>query len=159
MLLISLRTAKQASPPPPPAPPPQSPLPPRPVWWFAPFLSGGGMGQEALQLVLGLYRHTEYGHRTWISSHGDTDLPEVWEALPPLAQHALADMAGGPASASLEDAKAAIIVCHSEPGAWALPTPLYETSRCPPLPVDQAAFVVARSMWESDRLPVQHVAR
>lgn len=49
-----------------PLPPPEPPLPAHPhrtVWWHAPFLSGGGMGAEALQLVLGLERHTEFAGR------------------------------------------------------------------------------------------------
>lgn len=49
---------------PPPAPFRQLVGPSRPVWWHAPFFSGGGMGQEALQLVLGLQRFTaEYRDR------------------------------------------------------------------------------------------------
>lgn len=68
-------------------------------------------------------------------------------------------MVQGPATATVAAARAAIIVCHSEPGAWALPAPLYQTSLCPPMPVDRAAYVVARSMWEADRLPPQHVER
>lgn len=67
-ILISLRAASDRAPVrqrQPLPPPPPLPRPPRAVWWFAPFLSGGGMGQEALQLVLGLYRHTEYKTRIW----------------------------------------------------------------------------------------------
>lgn len=34
-----------------------------------------------------------------------------------------------------------VVVCHSEPGAWALPAPLYQTTRCPPR---GAQFTVGR---------------
>lgn len=53
-------------------PPPLPPLQPvqhqrktqqRVVWWHAPFFSGGGMGVEAQQLVLGLQRHTGFRNR------------------------------------------------------------------------------------------------
>lgn len=63
---------------PPPLQPPAVPLPAhlrRTVWWHAPFLSGSGMGLEALQLVLGLERHTEFAGRCGL--HGNLLLPEI----------------------------------------------------------------------------------
>lgn len=68
-------------------------------------------------------------------------------------------MARAAEAADAADAQAAIIVCHSEPGAWALPLPLYQTSLCPPVPVEEAAYVVARAMFETDRLSALHVER
>src|SRR5205823_2830052 len=44
----------------------------------------------------------------------------------------------------------AIAICHSEPGAWALPEPAYQTSRCPPA---EATIRIGRTMFETDRLP------
>lgn len=44
-------------------PPPPPRVPGRAVWWHAPFFSGSGMGTEALQLVLGLDKFTEYAGR------------------------------------------------------------------------------------------------
>jgi glycosyltransferase involved in cell wall biosynthesis len=43
-----------------------------------------------------------------------------------------------------------IVVCHSEPGAWAAPTPNYVTSECP---LKNAAYTIGRTMFETDRLP------
>jgi hypothetical protein len=120
------------------------------VWWFAPFLSGSGMGMEALQLVLGLQRHTEFRGRLLTTSHGDYALPEVWSGLPPDTRSQLASMMAAAESAGARDARRAIFICHSEPGAWALPEPLYQTSMCPPVPLGQAAFVVGRAMFESE---------
>ena len=48
---------------------------------------------------------------------------------------------------------------HPVPEAGALPQPLYETTLCPPVPLDQAAYVVARAMFETDRISPMHAAR
>ncbi|KAI7837514.1 hypothetical protein COHA_008650 [Chlorella ohadii] len=140
------------------APPPPR-VPGRAVWWHAPFFSGSGMGTEALQLVLGLDKYTEYTGRVWVSSHGDLDSYEVFNGLDSGVQRRLVGMVRAAEAASWEDARSAITVCHSEPGAWALPHPLYETRPCPPVPVEEAAYVVARAMFESDRLSNLHVER
>ena len=50
----------------------------------------------------------------------------------------------------VSDLPHAVAVCHSEPGAWAVPTPRWPTARCPPLGV---GFAVGRTMFETDRLP------
>lgn len=143
--------------PPPPLPPPRISL--RTVWWHAPFFSSSGMGWEAIQLVLGLQRHTEYGGRVWASSHGDLDRVEVFEGLPDTTKEQLVRMVQAADAATLRDARFAIIVCHSEPGAWALPQPLYQTSLCPPVPIRDTAYTVARAMFETDRLTSLHVQR
>lgn len=97
--------------------------------------------------------------RVWVSSHGDLDSYEVFNGLDSGVQRRLVGMVRAAEAASWEDARSAIIVCHSEPGAWALPHPLYETRPCPPVPVEEAAYVVARAMFESDRLSNLHVER
>ncbi|KAI3437848.1 hypothetical protein D9Q98_000294 [Chlorella vulgaris] len=117
------------------------------------------MGMEALQLVLGLQQHTQFAGRVLMSSHGDVDDPQVVNGLPADTQQQVARMMNAAATIDSATAASAIIVCHSEPGAWALPHPLYETRPCPPVPLEQSAFVVARSMWEADRLPKHHVER
>lgn len=68
-------------------------------------------------------------------------------------------MLRGAQAASWAAAQQAIIVCHSEPGAWALPQPMYHTAPCPPVPLEDAAYVVARAMFETDRLSPAHVQR
>ncbi|CUG94344.1 glycosyltransferase-like, putative [Bodo saltans] len=50
----------------------------------------------------------------------------------------------------------AVAVCHSEPGAWAVPHPLYDTSHCPPW---SAHVAVGRTMFETDRIPAGWVRR
>jgi hypothetical protein len=94
-----------------------------------------------------------------MSSHGDLDDPQVFNGLPADTQQQVTRMMNAAATIDSATAASAIIVCHSEPGAWALPHPLYETRPCPPVPLEQSACVVARSMWEADRLPKHHVER
>eukprot|EP00494_Astrolonche_serrata_P024544 UN24803 len=43
-----------------------------------------------------------------------------------------------------------IVVCHSEPGAWAVPESHWPTSICP---TEDAKFKVGRTMFETDRIP------
>lgn len=43
----------------------------RPLWWHAPFLSGGGYSSEALSYVLALAQEPALRSRLWIAQHGD----------------------------------------------------------------------------------------
>jgi hypothetical protein len=79
--------------------------------------------------------------------------------MPSSIKQQLMRMVGAADTATPQAASQAIIVCHSEPGAWALPQPLYQTTLCPPVPLDQAAYVVARAMFETDRISPMHAAR
>lgn len=83
----------------------------------------------------------------------------MFNGLDSSVQRQLVGMVRAAEAAEWDDARSAIIVCHSEPGAWALPRPLYETRPCPPIPIGEAAYVVARAMFESDRLSKPHVER
>ncbi len=103
--------------------------------------------------------HPHPPRRVWATSFADVDSYEVFAGFPQQDQAALLRMLRGGQMASLAGARAAIIVCHSEPGAWALPEPLYQTALCPPVSLAQAARVVARAMFETDRLSAEHVRR
>ncbi|CAI7896503.1 unnamed protein product [Closterium sp. NIES-54] len=50
-----------------------------------------------------------------------------------------------------------IIICHSEPGAWE--PPLFQTPPCPPASLQASAFLVGRTMFETDRVTPTHVQR
>jgi glycosyltransferase involved in cell wall biosynthesis len=43
-----------------------------------------------------------------------------------------------------------LTVCHSEPGAWWAPTPMYDTVECP---TTWSTVAVGRTMFETDRIP------
>lgn len=83
----------------------------------------------------------------------------MFNGLDSSVQRQLVGMVRAAEAAEWDDARSAIIVCHSEPGAWALPQPLYETRPCPPIPIGEAAYVVARAMFETDQLSKLHVER
>ena len=81
----------------------------------------------------------------------------MFNGLDSSVQRQLVGMVRAAEAAEWDDARSAIIVCHSEPGAWALPQPLYETRPCPPIPIGEAAYVVARAMFETYHLSKLHV--
>ena len=96
------------------------------LWWFAPVLSGGGYGSEAVALLLGLHRASDSSVAVRATHHGDAMDPEHFFGLPSSSRDALE----ATLRASTPSAERAVVVCHSEPGAWH--PALYETSRCPP---------------------------
>ena len=120
------------------------------LWWFAPVLSGGGYGSEAVVLLLGLHRASDSSVAVRATHHGDAMDPEHFFGLPSSSRDALE----ATLRASTPSAERAVVVCHSEPGAWH--PALYETSRCPPA---GAAVAVGRTMFETDRLDPEHVKR
>lgn len=113
------------------------------VHWMAPLMSGGGYASEALAFIRGL---VERG-RTAVSGaqHGDGINGDYARGLPPAEMQLLQlVMRRRPRQGS------AVIVCHSEPGAWSvLDGARYHTSPCPGGP----GMSVGRTMFESDRLP------
>ena len=120
------------------------------LWWFAPVLSGGGYGSEAVALLLGLHRASDSSVAVRATHHGDAMDQEHFFGLPSSSRDALE----ATLRASTPSAERAVVVCHSEPGAWH--PALYETSRCPPA---GAAVAVGRTMFETDRLDPEHVKR
>ncbi|GAB5031140.1 cazy family gt4 [Nannochloropsis oceanica] len=111
-----------------------------PVYWFAPFYSGGGYCSEAIGFLQAL---TLQNVSVLIEHHGDSINYAFLQGLPleikQLMQHA---------AQTRPPIKESIIVCHSEPGAWY--PPRYHTSRCPP---SDALYRIGRTMFETDRLP------
>ena len=147
------------------------------VSWNAPFLSGSGYGSEALATVVGLNATLPSNWSICINHHGDSINNEFVMSLPDnlinflsvasKRQYGLTQ--GDKASAEDGDnigmeesyglnVERAIVVCHSEPGAWSVPYALYETEECPPVLEDRLfnrswGYVVGRTMFETDRLP------
>ncbi|KAK9828488.1 hypothetical protein WJX72_000263 [[Myrmecia] bisecta] len=134
------------------------PLLTTPVWWFAPFFSGGGYSSEAVAFVSALHNLPEVSRgQLWISQHGDAI---DWDAVQGLDADTRAVLRSLAQNHQPWQPGKRIVVCHSEPGAWALPKPLYETSLCPPPSTpDQQTYTIARTMFETDRLSAEHVRR
>ena len=127
------------------------------LWWFAPVLAGGGYCTEANTLLYGLDRLPPGPDRPSVRSshHGDTVDAAYYRGLP----REYYDLLNRLLMARFPPAKGSVVVCHSEPGAWS--PAKYETSRCPPEGYgrDGALRVVGRTMFETDRLEKEHVAR
>ncbi|EEF45756.1 uncharacterized protein LOC8272376 [Ricinus communis] len=128
-------------------------VPSRCVLWMAPFLSGGGYSSEAWSYMLALNEHTKVpSFRLKVEQHGDLESIEFWEGLPlHIKQLAF----------NLHETKCrmneTIVLCHSEPGAWY--PPLFQTLPCPPTGYNGYMSVIGRTMFETDRVNVEHVRR
>ena len=124
--------------------------------WFAPVLSGGGYCSEANALLHGL-KSLPPGEAPplRITHHGDAVDYLFYRGLPQDYARELNAML----MARRPKARDSVIVCHSEPGAWS--PAKYETARCPPEGYgrDNAVRVIGRTMFETDRLNPEHVAR
>mmetsp|Transcript_7526 Transcript_7526/g.16669 ORF Transcript_7526/g.16669 Transcript_7526/m.16669 type:complete len:237 (+) Transcript_7526:14-724(+) len=112
------------------------------VIWYAPFTSGGGYCSESISYAVALIKR---GVPLRTVQHGDSYNDEFWRNLNSETKRQLEASASTPV-----DPATAVVVCHSEPGAWATPTPRWPTSTCPPR---NAQYKVGRTMFETDRIP------
>ncbi|XP_062198442.1 uncharacterized protein LOC133901180 [Phragmites australis] len=124
------------------------------VLWMAPFASGGGYCSEAWSYVAALDGHAASGNNFTlaIAHHGDLESPEFWLGLPEQSKNLAFQLATARC-----DLTRAVVVCHSEPGAWY--PPMYEALPCPPTGYNDPAFVIGRTMFETDRVSPEHVRR
>lgn len=125
--------------------------PPYCVLWMAPFLSGGGYSSEAWSYILAL-QNGNPSFRMGINQHGDQEIVEFWEGLPMEMRKLAFELYR--TECEVENT---IVVCHSEPGAWY--PPLFQTVTCPPTGYGHFRHVIGRTMFETDRLNIEHVRR
>lgn len=111
-----------------------------PIIWYAPFFSGGGYCSEAISFVLALHYA---GVRIKIVHHGDSFSPKFVSGLPQAESSVLMKL-----TQTIVDPSDAIVICHSEPGAWH--PSRWPTSLCPPA---NSKFKIGRTMFETDRIP------
>ncbi|PIN18529.1 Mannosylfructose-phosphate synthase [Handroanthus impetiginosus] len=130
--------------------------PPYCVLWMAPFLSGGGYSSEAWSYISALNNYIKKQmnpvFKLSIEHHGDQENVEFWEGLP-LEMRNLA-IQFHQTECRLNST---IVICHSEPGAWY--PPLFQTLPCPPTGYGKYKIVIGRTMFETDRVNVEHVRR
>ncbi|XP_031478941.1 uncharacterized protein LOC116249807 [Nymphaea colorata] len=126
--------------------------PPRCVLWMAPFLAGGGYSSEAWAYITALDRKRGDQFRLRILQHGDLENIEFWDGLPDNAKDLAVRL-----YATECDMDETIVICHSEPGAWY--PPLFQTLPCPPSGYEDPAYVIGRTMFETDRVNREHVER
>lgn len=150
-------------------------------------LAGTGYATEAVTYVLGL--HNVLGKdkdSLWITNHGNEPKLEVLQKMDKGVRKSLLQMLhiGYSESAFLD--RTAILICHSWPGdyceysrwakvlllltqcpqclgsgTWSAPEPFvgYTGTNCPQYPIHEAAYVIGRTMWETDHLPPDVVKR
>lgn len=124
---------------------------------YAPILSSGGYSSEALAYLTGLYRHTPVRRNQFKAlQHGDLVSESYLQGLDEEYLTILQEYYTDEANVNRRIAAQSISVCHSEPGGWSLPKPLYMTSTCPP---PGAAYKIGRTMFETDTLTQEHVRR
>ncbi|XP_061996917.1 uncharacterized protein LOC133714717 [Rosa rugosa] len=123
------------------------------VLWMAPFLSGGGYSSEGWSYILALYEQNRTrSFRMAIEQHGDLESLEFWEGLPKYMKDLAIELYHTKCNM-----KETIVICHSEPGAWN--PPLFETLPCPPTAYENFKSVIGRTMFETDRVSLEHVKR
>mmetsp|Transcript_18523 Transcript_18523/g.53407 ORF Transcript_18523/g.53407 Transcript_18523/m.53407 type:complete len:478 (-) Transcript_18523:735-2168(-) len=132
------------------------------VSWNAPFLSNSGYGSEAIANARGLNQTLDVDR--WsvaVGVHGDSVDEAYMSSLPQdimtwMEEAALLQWEGVNMGSPSMRPDRTVIICHSEPGAWWLPRPMYETAPCPPRVLPGMApwhAVIGRTMFETDRLP------
>ncbi|KAL2227588.1 uncharacterized protein LOC105161009 [Sesamum indicum] len=126
------------------------------ILWMAPFLSGGGYSSEAWSYILALNSYIRKQKNPFfklrIEQHGDQENVEFWEGLP--SEMRILALELHQTQCRLDQT---IVVCHSEPGAWY--PPLFETFPCPPTGYGRFKVVIGRTMFETDRVNLEHVRR
>ena len=122
------------------------------VSWNAPFLaSSSGYGSEATSFLVGL--NSTLGKEWGIAAglaHGDAVDYEFVQTLPP---NLLQLMQKADENQQRLNPSNTIMICHTEPGAWSVPTPFYESPVPCPYPHMEWLAIVGRTMFETDRLP------
>jgi len=120
---------------------------------MAPFLSGGGYSSEGWSYILSLHGHTKIqSFRLAIEHHGDLESLDFWEGLPQDMKNLAVELYQTKCNMN-----ETIVICHSEPGAWY--PPLFDTFPCPPSFYHHFQAVIGRTMFETDRVNVEHVER
>ncbi|KAH7279822.1 hypothetical protein KP509_37G038700 [Ceratopteris richardii] len=118
---------------------------------MAPFLSSGGYCSEALSYIVGMSKSglVPYLH---VEHHGDLAQEIFWRGLPADIKDII--IKSYKPERPLNNT---IVICHSEPGAW-YPS-LFETHTCPPTGYEEPLHVIGRTMFETDRVNLEHVKR
>ena len=121
------------------------------LYWYAPFLSGGGYCSEAIAFASGLSTTVISNMSLSVRHHGDTPSQSFFEGLRESEQLMLSthgilyDVSGRPPPS--QNSPADIVICHSEPGAWEAPTARYYTNPCPPHSSRGVAYTIGMLLY------------
>lgn len=124
------------------------------VQWMAPFFSGGGYSSEAWSYITALRENNkDPSFKMSIYQHGDLENLQFWAGLSEKERNLAIELS----NTECETKENTIVICHSEPGAWY--PPLFQTLACPPGGYGHFRSVIGRTMFETDRLNIEHVRR
>ncbi|KAF7147116.1 hypothetical protein RHSIM_Rhsim03G0096200 [Rhododendron simsii] len=118
------------------------------------YISFNGLNSLTWTLILE-GRDSQNGNPSFtmgINQHGDQEILEFWEGLPMEMRKLAVEL-----HRTECEVENTIVVCHSEPGAWY--PPLFQTVPCPPTGYGHFRHVIGRTMFETDRLNIEHVRR
>ena len=124
-----------------------------PLLWMAPALSGGGYSSEALAFAQGLARRMP---NNWFRLRQFAEQPDenFLDGLPTALTDVLRAMAEGPNDGWHKG----VTVCHAPPDAWK-PSKFAGWDELSPCPPPGSQRTIGRTMYETDSLPADWVAR
>ena len=94
------------------------------LYWYAPFLSGGGYSSEAFSMIKSLKRIDSHNKVEAIPRHhGDSINQNFVSGLNDEDYEVLRSIYALRPKSRMDASKRLISVCHSEPGAWHAPLP------------------------------------
>ena len=126
--------------------------PTQPALWMSPLLSGGGYSSEGIAFALGLEpRLRTFGVRQFAEQHND----RFFDGLSPPVQANLSRLLHRGARA---EADRGVAICHSTPDAW-VPSKFPGWDAITPCPPPRARVRIGRTMFETDSIPADWVAR
>ena len=119
---------------------------------MAPALSGGGYASEALAFAQGLAPLLKHGFR--LRQFAEQPSADFVQGLPESLTKVVAARYQPPTAEQFKG----VVVCHSPPDAWK-PSKFPGWDELAPCPPRGAAFTIGRTMYETDAMPKDWVAR
>ena len=124
-----------------------------PVVWMAPFLTGGGYSSEAISYALALEHELHNFSIVQFAEQADAafagGLPHnIHNSMHRLMRRGRTDRSH----------PQAIAICHSTPDVW-VPSAFPGWDSVAPCPPPSAAYRIGRTMYETDRVPIDWTKR
>eukprot|EP00966_Prymnesium_polylepis_P068427 1589688-Prymnesium_polylepis.2 len=128
-----------------------------PLLWMAPAPAGGGYSSEAITFALGL--GPRLGSKSFaLRNFAEQPDEKFLSGLPPATTNVLREVYDPYGRFDERLRKGGVVVCHATPDAW-VPRKFPGWDDLAPCPPKAAAFAVGRTMFETDSVPAEWVAR
>lgn len=131
----------------------------RPLLWMSPALAGGGYSSESIAFAMGLANLPSLSGSFALRNFAEQPSYEFIAGLPEQAEKALIAVLDqdGSFDKRLRRRKG-IVICHSTPDAW-VPSKFPGWDELAPCPPASATYTIGRTMFETDSMPSDWVAR